>query len=108
MGPLSGRSGTSAFSMTVLPFNITVTRLPMTVMSNEFHWPTGLSAGTFGTAAARCSGVRLLSFRTDHISPEPMGQHQMLTCPRPVPRSRMPESAFGVGTSITVPSASVL
>ena len=77
--PRAGKSSICAPSITVLPFNTTVTDFPRTVISNWFHSPTGLSACVRGVTAARTAGVRFASIRTPYISPEPMGQHQMLS-----------------------------
>jgi len=49
--------------MTVLPLRATVSRSPFIVIAKVFHWPTGLSALTFGTQAARTSGGIFLSLR---------------------------------------------
>ena len=65
--------------MTTLPFKTIRTVLPRTVISNRFHWPTGLSACIRGVTAARSSAAVLGLVRMPYISPEPMGQHQMLT-----------------------------
>ena len=65
--------------ITVVPLSSTLTVLPLTVISKWFHSPTGLSAWCMGVTAARSSGGVLRSVRMLYISPEPIGQHQMLT-----------------------------
>ena len=77
-GPAS--RGSVAPGMTTLPLSTILTVLPRTVISNRFHWPTGLSACIRGVTAARAARAAVLgSVRMPYISPEPMGQHQMLT-----------------------------
>lgn len=94
--------------MTSLPLRTAVTRSPFIVISNVFHSPTGLSAQTFGTAAARTSGDADLLLRTLQSSPDPHGQHQRFTWALPVPRRKMPESALGVSFLMTWPLSSFL
>ena len=55
-----------------------MTVFPRTVISKWFHSPTGLSACVRGVTAARTAAGVLRSMRMLYISPEPIGQHQML------------------------------
>ena len=94
-------------AITVLPFRTTFTVLPLTVISKWFHSPTGLSAWVLGVAAARSSGEWPGSVRMLKISPEPIGQHQMLVWNRPSPRRKTPESASGSGSRSSLPWTSL-
>ncbi len=64
--------------MTVTPFKTTETVWPRTVISKWFHSPTGLSARVRGVTAARTLAGVWGFMRTLYISPDPIGQHQML------------------------------
>ena len=104
--PARGREewGSSPPGMTVMPFSTTLTVLPRTVISKWFHSPTGLSAWVRGVTAARTSAGVFRSIRTLYISPEPIGQHQMLTWYMPSPRKKTPESASGSASRSSLPA----
>ena len=63
IGPLAGRPGSWAFSITVLPFSIDGQAVALHVISKVFHSPTGLSACVFGVTPARTSGGIFASMR---------------------------------------------
>ena len=90
------------------PFSTTVSRSPLSVISNRFHWPGGLSAFTFGVTPARTSAgmlrvgaVAVHLARADRAAPD-------VDLALPLPRSKMPLSPASVTSCVFVGAVGVL